>query len=288
MLVTRLTPITSKASHKRASTRKYTSGTYKSISLTEGEHSSLYITLTRPSIHNAFDENLIRELTDAFVKVPSKYRSVVLTGAGQSFSAGADLNWMQKMTNYTKEENEHDAHLLFDMFHSIRSCRAPVIARVNGNAFGGGAGLLASCDISFAVSTALFGFTEVKLGLIPAVISPFVMEKIGKGNASRLFLTGERFSGETALLVGLVHELFKEEKEMDLAVTKALKEIETAGPRAVEKCKILIQSVATMSLADPNTKKFVASQIAEARVSEEGQNGLKAFLTKQKPEWLKK
>ena len=173
------------------------------------------------------------------------------------------------------------------MVYSIRTCPVPVIGRINGNALGGGAGLVSACDISYAVNTAKFGFTEVKLGLVPAVISPFVMEKIGKSNASRYFLTGERFTSEEAKRIGLISEYFASESELDNAVDKLCNDLQSSGPNALKICKELIQKVGTMDYKDKSTKEYVSNVIATVRVSEEGQAGLNAFLNKQKPSWLK-
>eukprot|EP01114_Cavostelium_apophysatum_P018938 TRINITY_DN5961_c0_g1_i1.p1 TRINITY_DN5961_c0_g1~~TRINITY_DN5961_c0_g1_i1.p1 ORF type:complete len:327 (-),score=59.98 TRINITY_DN5961_c0_g1_i1:24-1004(-) len=268
-----------------------------------------YIAINRPDVHNAFNEHLIEEITRVFRTITksvqegssdgtkststtdlSSTRVVVFTGMGPSFSAGADLNWMKKMVSYTVEENERDSHLLFDMFHSMRSCPCPVVARVNGPALGGGSGLVSAADIAFAVKDAKFGFTEVKLGLIPAAISPFVLEKIGKGNASRYFLTGERFGGEEARRIGLVQECFDTEAQMDEAVKKVCKEISLSGPKAVANCKELIKHISStnMDWSFPFTKFHTASAIAKARVSAEGQSGLSSFFNKQKPSWVKK
>eukprot|EP01119_Soliformovum_irregulare_P013561 TRINITY_DN3625_c0_g1_i5.p1 TRINITY_DN3625_c0_g1~~TRINITY_DN3625_c0_g1_i5.p1 ORF type:complete len:206 (+),score=11.87 TRINITY_DN3625_c0_g1_i5:387-1004(+) len=170
------------------SQHRWYSNSFEHLEIAMGSQSALQIKLNRPQIHNAFNEVLIQEMTEAFRSVPKSHplaRSVVLTGNGPSFSAGADLNWMKKMASYSQEDNERDSHQLFDMFHAIKACPLPVIARVNGHAFGGGSGIIAACDMAFALNTAQFGFTEVKLGLIPAVISPFVMEKIGRANCSR-------------------------------------------------------------------------------------------------------
>ena len=161
------------------------------------------ITINRPDLHNAFNEHVIRDITSAFRLASEAAREgstrvVGFTGAGKSFSAGADLAWMKKMVNYSREENEADSLLLYDMVLSLQQCPAPVVARVNGSAVGGGAGLVAAADVAIGVEGAMFGFTEVKLGLIPAVISPFVMQRIGRANASRYFLTGERFGTASA------------------------------------------------------------------------------------------
>jgi len=267
------------------------STSFRHLELQMGAQSSLRIHLNRPQIHNAFNEELIQEMTVAFKNVSESHptaRSVVLTGNGPSFSAGADLNWMKKMAAYTQEDNEKDSHQLFDMFHAIKKCPVPVIARVNGHAFGGGSGIIAACDIALAMSSAQFGFTEVKLGLIPAVISPFVMEKIGKSNCSRYFLTGEKFSADEARRIGLVSAVYTSPELLDEAVDNVVKEISLAGPNAVRICKDLISNVSHMSLDEPSTKNFVAKEIAKARVSVEGQEGLGSFLNKTKPGWITK
>jgi methylglutaconyl-CoA hydratase len=211
-------------------------------------------------------------------------KSVVLTAQGPSFSAGADLNWMQKMVNYTEKENEQDSLNLYDMVHSIRTCEIPVISRVTGSAFGGGCGLIAATDFSFALSNAKFGFTEVKLGIVPAVISPFVMEKIGAGNCSRFFLTGERFSAEEAKRIGLIQDHFATEAELDQMINKMLAEISSSGPNAVKTCKKLIHNVAHVhsDYSLPTTRSYVTSVIAKARVSKEGQERILSFLSKSK------
>jgi len=252
-----------------------------------------WVILNRPDTHNAFNEVVISEITHAFTSLkhaPSQYRAVVLTGNGKSFSAGADLNWMKKMATYTQDENEKDSHKLFDMFNAIYSCPAPVIGRINGNAIGGGSGLVAACDFAFSDSKASFGFTEVKLGLIPAVISPFVMMKIGKGNCSRYFLTGEKFGADEALRLGLIQGRHDSVEQLDQTIDKLLKEIKANSPAAVRSCKQLINNV-YHNLGTPKSeglsdlKEQLTSEIARIRVSKEGQEGLSAFLEKRKPSW---
>jgi methylglutaconyl-CoA hydratase len=205
---------------------------------------------------------------------------------GSSFSAGADLNWMKKMHKYTKEQNEEDSHRLFEMFYAIRNCRLPVIGRINGAALGGGSGLVACCDVALALSGAKFGFTEVKLGLIPAVISPFVLEKMGGANCSRYFLTGQRFDAAEARRVGLVQAHFESVEALDTEIDRITTEIGSSGPAAVERCKQLLRKVQHMNVDDPTTKLYVAEQIAVTRVSPEAQDGLGAFLNKQSPPWV--
>lgn len=227
------------------------------------------------------------EIKHAFESVSSsECRAVVLAANGKSFSAGADLNWMKKMVTYTEQQNKEDSYQLFDMFNAIKTCDVPVIARVNGAALGGGSGLVAACDMAFSMSNALFGFTEVKLGLIPAVISRFVMEKISPAHARRFFLTGERFNAETATKVGLIQEYFDSEEALDEQINTIVKELSGTSPAAIQACKELIETVTWTSTAD--SKEYVAGAIAKARVSEEGQEGLSAFLEKRRPSYVKK
>jgi len=261
---------------------------YQFIKVSEKNKHCVVVTIDRTEVHNAFNEILIDELTQVFKRMNQIYpncRSAILTGAGPSFSAGADLNWMKKMVTYTKEQNERDSQQLFEMVYSIRSCPIPVIGRITGSAFGGGSGLVAACDMAFATNNAKFGFTEVKLGLVPAVISPFVMEKIGKSNCSRFFLTGERFSAEEAKRIGLIQDYFLSEKELEEAIDKICNEIASSGPNAVKICKQLIQKVSAMDMHETSTKSFVTDIIAKVRISEEGQSGLNSFLNKTQPPW---
>ena len=205
---------------------------------------ALHVRMARPELHNAFNEVLIASLrrifdgvaaaaSDSAASSPlSQLRAVVLTGAGASFSAGADLKWMQKMRTYTEEENLADAKLLFQMVASIAACPVPVIARVNGAALGGGVGLVAACDVAVAVESAKFGLTEVKLGLSPAVISSFVMGKLTPAAASYYFLTGSRFDAEEARRIGLLHQVVADEAALDVAVQKTLEELALNSPKA--------------------------------------------------------
>lgn len=259
-----------------------------SLKLEMRDNHSYWIVLDRPKLHNAFNEDVIAELTNAFKHVPAEARSVVLAANGPSFSAGADLNWMKKMANYTKEENEKDAQALFDMFHNIRYCPVPVIARVSGAALGGGSGLVAACDMAFSVKSAVFGFTECRLGLIPAVISPFVMEKIGSAHASRYFLTAARFSADEARRINLVHEVVENPEALDKLVSETVSTIAQNSPAAVRRSKQLIAGVLSPHNGPTLSEKkgFVAREIAQVRISAEGQEGLKAFFEKRNPAWV--
>ena len=233
----------------------------------------LRVTLARPERRNAFDAAVIGELGEAFADVGDA-RAVVLAGEGPSFSAGADIEWMRSSANLTQDENVADAMRLRQLLESIEACSAPVVCRVQGHAFGGGCGLVAASDIVVAGPDAVFAFSEVKLGIIPAVISPFALGKIGPGPARRYFVTGERFDAETALRIGLVHEVAD---DLDQAVDRVVAEILAAGPEATRAAKRLV-------LERPDGPE-TARRIAERRASDEGQEGLRAFLEKRPPAW---
>ncbi len=239
----------------------------------ERDDGVLRLTLARPETRNAFDADLIAELAEAFVDV-GRSRAVVLAGEGQSFCAGADVEWMRASADLDYEANVADANALRGMLDAIDRCPAPVLTRVQGHALGGGAGLVACSDIAVADASAVFGFSEVKLGIIPSVISPFVLAKIGPSAARRYFVTGERFDAATALRIGLVHEV---SADLDAAVEASLSELRTSGPRAARHAKRLV-------LDRPDGPE-TARRIAERRASDEGQEGLKAFLERRKPSW---
>jgi methylglutaconyl-CoA hydratase len=225
----------------------------------------LRVTLARPGRRNAFDAQLIADLTAAFADVGDA-RAVVLAGEGQSFCAGADIEWQRSAIDLSYEENVDDALRLYRMCEAIDACRAPVVARIQGYALGGGSGLAACADVAVAATDATFGFSEVKLGIIPAVISPFVLPKIGQ-HARRYFLTGERFDAETALRIGLVHEVTD---DLDGAVEQIVGELLSSGPKAVREAKDLIRE-------RPDGRK-TAEIAARLRTSDEGQDRLRAFL----------
>lgn len=239
------------------------------------------VTLTRPDVRNAFNAELIGELRDTFttLSADASVRAIVLAGEGASFCGGADINWMRGALDLTFDENVIDAKAMSRMFRAIDRCAKPVIGRIHGAALGGGAGLAAVCDIVIASSETLFGFTEVKLGIIPAVISPFVLSKIGTSHARALFLTGERFGAERALHIGLVHEVVAT-GDLDASVARVIKEILSAGPSAVETAKALVHDVRATSYDD--SLELTARAIAKQRTSPEGQEGLRAFLERRK------
>jgi methylglutaconyl-CoA hydratase len=239
----------------------------------ERDGNVLRITLARPETRNAFDEALIAELAEAFVDV-GKARVVLLAGDGPSFCAGADVEWMRSSVELDYDGNVADANALRGMLEAIDRCPAPVVARIQGHAFGGGAGLVACSDIAVADVETVFAFSEVKLGIIPAVISPFALEKIGPGAARRYFVTGERFDAATALRIGLVHEVTD---DLDAAVARILAELASAGPKAARHAKRLV-------LERPDGPE-TARRIAERRTSEEGQEGLRAFVERRRPSW---
>ncbi len=252
--------------------------------LVERRGSVQWVTLNRPVVHNAFNDELIAEAITVFSSVPADIRAVVLQGTGPSFCAGADLAWMSRMVSYSREENIRDSSALARMFAVINDCPAPVVGRIQGAAIGGGVGLVSVCDIVLATSSTKFALAEVKLGILPAVISPYVIAKIGETHARALFLTGERFSGDRALQIGLAHRLAADEAALDGLVSDTLAQLDSSGPEAVRECKKLIAWVASHGKAD--AIPYTIEAIAARRVSKEGQGGMSAFLNKLKAPWL--
>jgi methylglutaconyl-CoA hydratase len=253
----------------------------------EIEHADKVATvrLNRPDKHNAFDEHLIAELTQAFrdLAADAAVRVVVLAANGPSFSAGADLHWMKRMSAMSRAENEHDSLLLADLMAAIDRCPKPVIALVQGAAFGGGVGLVACCDIAIASTRASFSLSEVRLGLIPAVISPYVAAAIGPRACRRYFLTAERFDAETAERLGLVHRVVEPEA-LGTAQDEIVAHLLKGGPNALAAAKDLIQRVSDAP-NDEALRRDTAKRIADARASDEGKEGIAAFLEKRKPNW---
>jgi methylglutaconyl-CoA hydratase len=240
----------------------------------ERDGANLRVTLAKPDRRNAFDAELIAELHEAFRDVGDA-RVVLLSGEGESFCAGADIEWQRSAIDLSFDENVEDAMRLFAMMQAIDGCPAPVVARIQGYALGGGSGLAAAVDIAIASEDAVFGFSEVKLGIIPAVISPFVLPKIGEGGARRYFLTGERFDARTALRIGLVSEVAD---DLDGAVDQVVDELLTSGPQAAREAKRLVRT-------RPQGEE-TAQWAARMRASDEGQEGLRAFLERRKAGWL--
>lgn len=246
-----------------------------------------HLTLNRPDVRNAFNEHVIAELTEWALRTADAaarhdIRVVVIAGAGKTFCAGADVTWMAKTIRFTEDENLRDAAAMSRMFAAIDELPVAVIGRIHGAALGGGAGLAAVCDIVVAEDAALFGFTETRLGILPAVISPFALAKIGRAAARELFLTGARFSAARAKDIGLVHDVVAA-AELDEAVNRYVQALLASGPEAVAAAKALIPQVWGRPVAD--ALPITAAAIAARRVSPEGQEGLRAFLEKRKPRW---
>jgi methylglutaconyl-CoA hydratase len=245
------------------------------------------VTLDRPDVRNAFNAELIAELRVAFEGLaresPDAVRGVVLAGAGPVFCAGADVDWMRSAVGLGVDENERDAAALHAMLAAIDACPAPVIARVQGAALGGGMGLCAVADVVVATADTAFGFTETKLGIIPAVISPFVLAKIGESHARALFPSGQRFDAQRAMRIGLVHEIVDDEAALDARVDELLDELRSAGPTAARAAKALVREV--RALGPEEARRHTIRHIAQQRMSAEGQEGLGAFLDKRVPGW---
>ncbi|MGH9370565.1 MAG: enoyl-CoA hydratase-related protein [Vicinamibacterales bacterium] len=242
------------------------------------------VTLNRPDVRNAFNDELTAALTAwACGPMPDGARVAVLRGAGKVFCAGADLTWMAEMASYTRDENVRDAHAMAEMFQALDTLPLPLIGRIHGAALGGGAGLAAVCDIVVAATDAVFGFTEAKLGILPAVISPFAVAKIGVSAARELFLTAARFSATRAREIGLAHAVAPL-AELDATVDAYVNEIATSAPEALTAAKRLIADVTGRPVQDVGD--LTAETIARHRVSREGQDGMRAFLEKRRASWV--
>ena len=243
------------------------------------------ITLDRPEIHNAFDDRLIVMLTEALEALggDDRVRGVLLTGRGKSFSAGADLNWMRRSADYGEDDNLKDARALAKLMTTLDRLQKPTVAKVNGAALGGGVGLICCCDIVIAAEHARFGTTEVKLGIMPSVIGPYVIRAIGAREARRIMLTGERFSAGEAMRLGLVHRVTAAE-ELDQAVEETVSELLSSGPRAVQATKALISDITGLPIS-PDLVDETAKRIAALRATSEAKEGLGAFLEKRSPTW---
>jgi methylglutaconyl-CoA hydratase len=244
------------------------------------------VTLDRPEVRNAFNDEVITGLATAFRDLAARadVRCIVLAGNGPAFCAGADLNWMKRMAGYTYEENRADAAALADMLSLIYRCPKPTIARVQGDVYAGGLGLVAACDIAVSVDTANYCLSEVKLGLIPATISPYVIRAMGSRAAHRYFLTAERFSAAEALRIGFVHEVVTPDA-LDARVAGIAQALVAAGPDAVKACKALVQDVAGETI-EPGLIARTVKGIADIRVGPEGREGIQSFLGKRKPNWM--
>ena len=256
----------------------------KYLEVIEKEQGVKEVWMNRPELHNAFNAELIEEMISLFESFKDE-RLIILSGHGSSFCAGADLNWMKAMKDYSREENFKDAKRLARMFAAINECDVPIIGRINGHALGGGVGLVSVCDYVVAVEDALMGFTEVRLGLIPAVISPYCISKVGESNARAWMLSGERFNAVEAKRMGLVHETVVLATDLDAKIEEVKKKFLAAGPIAAKEAKKLIRGVMKNL---KNSEDFTCNMITERRVSAEGQEGMRALLAKDKPAWMKK
>jgi len=243
------------------------------------------ITLNRPEVHNAFNNELINDLYDIFEQLKQNYdiRVIVITGNGKSFCAGADLNWMKSVINYSYEQNYQESLKLAKLMYLIFTHPKPIIAKINGTAIGGGVGLMSVCDILIASENAKFGLSEVKLGLVPAAISPFVMSRIGEAWARELFVTGERITANRAEEINLVNKVVPQ-SELDNAVNEKVEMILKNGPDAIKTVKEMIFQVTQVKF--PEIQEYTAKLIANLRLSKEGQEGMNAFLEKRKPNWV--
>ncbi len=243
------------------------------------------VTFNRPEIHNAFNSTVITEMSHLFNELAydNDLRVVLLTGEGKSFCAGADLNWMREVIDQSFEQNLEESNKLADLFYQIYTFKRPVIGRINGAAIGGGTGFVAVCDIAVAASSAKFSFSEVKIGVVPACIGPYVIRKMGEGKARELFITGERMKAKRAHKVGLINKVVDDDK-LDEEVNELIDAILTSGPDAVAMAKKLVSEVPAMS--PDQFKPYTAEMIARLRVSDEGQEGMDAFLNKRKPRWV--
>ena len=244
------------------------------------------VTLNRPDVRNAFNDEVIVEMTTAFDRLGARddVRCIVLAANGTAFCAGADLNWMRSMADYTREQNLADAGRLAAMMHAVYACPKPTIARIQGDVYAGGTGLVAACDIAISSDAAHYCLSETRLGLVPSTISPYVIRAMGVRAAHRYFLTAERFSAAEAWRMGFVHELVTAE-ELDAKVAEVAQALVHAGPQAVKLCKKLVQNVAGQDIT-PALIQMTVESIADVRVSPEGREGLQSFLQKRKPNWL--
>ena len=243
--------------------------------------------MNRPDLHNAFDENLIAELTAACTALDADpdVRVVILAGRGKSFCAGADLNWMKRAITNNPQENLQDAHAFARLMRTLNELSKPTIARVHGPAFGGGVGLIAACDIALATYDAQFALTEVKLGILPAVVAPYLMAAIGERQCRRYLLSAERFSAAEAYRIGLVHEIVPGEEELDEAIGEIIDSLLKNGPNAQAECKALLRIIAGQPIDDATVEE-TTQRAAIVRSTPEGHEGLSAFLEKRKPNWI--
>jgi methylglutaconyl-CoA hydratase len=264
---------------------------YRTLKIQQDSRGVLFVALNRPEVRNAFNEEVIEDLTRAFGEeaLRKEIRAVVLQGEGAVFSAGGDLNWMKKSIQFTYEENLKETRKLTQMFAIMNECPKPVIGAVHGAAIGGGVGLVSVCDIVIGVADTQFSLSEVRLGIVPACIGPFVVSKIGASHARGLFISAERFQAGKAKEIGLIHEIVLDHAALKVSVDRVLENVLQCGPQAmaVAKSLVLNLSVPERRSQYPDCLEYVSKTLADLRVSEEGQEGIKAFLEKRKPSWLK-
>ena len=263
-----------------------TDKTYATIRYEKSTRGVARIYLNRPEVHNAFNAVMIDELLEAFARIKGdpEVRAVVLTGTGKSFCAGADLNWMREIIHFSFEQNLQESLRISELHQNIYRLPKPTLAMVNGTAIGGGTGLLSACDVAVASDDAWFGLSEVKLGLVPAAISPYVVRKLGESKAREYFLTGVRIPASTAREIGLVNEIVPR-SDLEGRIHEILGHLLSAGPEALANCKELLFQVSRMSVEEAG--EYTARMIANLRISAEGQEGMTAFLEKRKPAWVK-
>lgn len=256
---------------------------YQTLLLTKKDDVAT-VTLNRPDVHNAMNEEMITEITTCFqhLSTDSSVSVIILTGNGSSFCAGADLTWMKRMVSYTKQENKKDSQQLLTLYETVDNCQKPVIGRINGHAFGGGIGLLSVCDITVTIPDVKFAFSEVKLGIIPAVISTFVAQRMTPACMRRYFITGERFESTTAQHIGLI-DIIVPVESFDATIQSSVDQLRSSAPNAVREIKQLLKNL--QNLESKKYKEFTVEKIAELRISQEGQEGIQAFLEKRKPRW---
>lgn len=262
----------------------------KNYKISKDAKGVITVSLHRPELHNAFNSELIADLIDVFkvMDTDPSVRMVILAGDGKSFCAGADLNWMRETKSFTQQENYRDSTKLAEMFHVINNFSKPLIGKIHGAALGGGSGLVAVCDYVIAEKNTKFAFSETRLGLVPAVISPFVIAKIGESNARAFFLSGKRFDAKTAQRINLIHEVATAD-ELDDAVEAAVDELLLAGADASKMAKKLIRNVIHISGEGPDAvTEYTCQTIAQIRVGDEAQEGMSALLEKRKPDWVVK
>jgi len=258
--------------------------TYQTIE-TQVDKQVLVIWLNRPDRHNAFDETMLRELTGCFENIPDDILCVILRGKGKSFCAGVDLNWMKDAAKNSWDKNYQESLLLSKCFYSIYTCLKPTIAVVHGVALGGANGLIAACDLAYCSDDAVFSLSEVKIGIVPACISPYIVKRIGEYSTRELMITGKRITGKEAESFHLVNKSVENER-LEEMLESVISLLHTSGPKAMAHCKNLIYNISNTLTLD-EAYDFTARMIAEIRASDEGQEGMKAFLEKRKPNWVK-